>query len=136
MVWKRSFPGYCGTGRMNRVTAYLTLGLLLTNYKLGWSISTHTYGVIEESLFFATSALCLFFALMIFLSLKGGSLGRPWLFIFIGFLMAVAGSGLHLLDLFRILIYQYDFRLAFLILSCGSMVFLLIGLILIRRGLE
>ena len=121
---------------MNRLTAFLTLGLILTNYNLGWAISTHTYGVIEESLFFATSAFCLIFALLIFLSLKGGSLGRPWLFILIGFLLAVVGSALHLLDLFKILIYQYDFRLAFLILSFGSMVFLLIGLILIRRGLE
>ena len=121
---------------MSRLTAYLTLGFLLTNYNLSWAISTHTYGVIQESLFFATSALCLIFALLIFTSLKGGSLGKPWLFILIGFLLAVIGSVLHLLDLFRILIYQYDFRLAFLILSFGSMVFLLIGLVLIKRGLE
>lgn len=121
---------------MNRVTAYLTLGLTITNYNLGWAISSHTYSTVQETLFFATAAGCLLFAFLLFSSLKGGSLGRPWLFILIGFLLAVIGSGLHLLDLFKILIYQYDLRLAFLILSCGSMVFLLIGLILIKRGLE
>jgi hypothetical protein len=87
-------------------------------------------------LFFATALGCLAFALLIFLSLKGGSLGRPWLFIFIGFLLAAIGSGLHLLDLSKILIYEYDLRLAFLIITCGSMIFLLIGLILVKRGLE
>lgn len=121
---------------MKRVTACMTLCLTFANYNLGWAISSHTYGVVQESLYFVTAVACLIFALMIFSSLKGGSLGKPWLFMLIGFLLAVIGSGLHLLDLYKILIYEYDLRLAFLILSCGSIIFLLVGLVLVKRGLE
>ena len=121
---------------MKRLTAYLTLGLVLANYEFSWAISSRAYGVIQESLYFATCVGCLIFALIIFLSHKGGSLGPPWLFIFIGFSLAVIGSIMHLLDLFRILIYEYDLRPALLVINCGSMIFFLIGLVLYKRGLE
>gem|GEM_PF-2077813 len=121
---------------MNRSTVYFSLALVLINYDFCWAISSHTYRLVQESLYFATSIGCLFFALTIFLSLKGGSLGTPWLFICIGFSLAVVGGAIHLLDLFKILIHVYDFRLALLITNCGSMIFFLIGLILYKRGLE
>jgi hypothetical protein len=92
--------------------------------------------MVQESLYFATSLGCLVFALIIFLSLKGGSLGTPWLFICIGFFLAAAGGAIHLLDLFQILIHIYDLRPALLIANCGSMIFFLIGLIFYKRGLE
>jgi hypothetical protein len=79
---------------------------------------------------------CLILALSIFLSLKGGSLGMPWVFFIMGFAMAFVGGALHLLDLFKILVYEYDLRLATLITSCGSMLFLLVGLYFYRRGLQ
>lgn len=121
---------------MNRLTACLTLALVLVNYDFCWALSSQTYRIIQESLYFATSVGCLVLALIIFLSLKGGSLGTAWLFIFVGFLFVVAVGAIHLLDLFKILIHMYDLRLALLITNCGSMIFFLIGLILYKRGLE
>lgn len=121
---------------MNRLTACLTSALVLINYDFCWAISSRTYSVVQESLYFATSIGCLILALTIFLSLKGGSLGTPWLFICIGFLLAAVGGIIHLLDLFKILIHVYDLRPALLITNCGSMIFFLVGLIYYKRGLE
>ncbi|UCC79212.1 MAG: hypothetical protein JSW64_13190 [Candidatus Zixiibacteriota bacterium] len=121
---------------MKRLTACLTLALVLVNYDFCWALSSQEYRIIQESLYFATSVGCLAFALIIFHSLKGGSLGTPWLFIFAGFLFAAAGGAIHLLDLFKILIHVYDLRPALLITNCGSMIFFLIGLILYKRGLR
>ena len=121
---------------MKRLTACLTLCLVLLNYDFCWAISSRTYGLVQESLYFATSVGCLVFALIIFLSLKGGSLGTPWLFICAGFLMAAVSGAIHLLDLFKILIYIYDLRPALLITNSGSMIFFLIGLIFYKRALE
>ncbi len=121
---------------MNKLTVSLILGFVLLNYNISWAISTHTYEIVQETLYFATSTGCLAFALIIFLSLKGGSLGKPWLFIFIGFLFAASGGVIHLLDIFKVLIYEYDLRLATLVTSCGSMVFFLIGLLFYKKGLE
>lgn len=112
------------------------MSFVLLNYNISWAISTQTYNIIQETLYFATSLGCLALAMIIFLSLKGGSLGKPWLFIFIGFLFAASGGAIHLLDLFKVLIYEYDLRLATLITSCGSMLFFLIGLLFYKKGLE
>ena len=121
---------------MSRITACFTLVLVLVNYNFCWAISSQTYGMVQESLFFVTSIGCLIFALVIFLSLKGGSLGTPWLFICVGFLFAAAGGAIQLLDLFKIVIHIYDLRPALLITNVGSMIFFLIGLILYKRALE
>jgi hypothetical protein len=121
---------------MNRLTAYLTSFLVLVNYDFCWAISSRTYSLTQESLYFATSVGCLIFALVIFLSLKGGSLGTPWLFICAGFLLAAVGGAIHLLDLLKILIYVYDLRPALLITNSGSMIFFLIGLIFYKRALD
>jgi hypothetical protein len=121
---------------MNRLTACLTLSLVFANYNFCWAISSQTYGLVQESLFFATSLGCLIIAFFIFFSLKGGSLGTPWLFICLGFLLAAVGGAIHLLDLFRILIHIYDLRPALLVTGVGSMILFFIGLILYKRALE
>lgn len=121
---------------MNRLTASITAALVMINYDFCWAISSQTYKMVQGSLFFATSIGCLILALIIFLSLKGGSLGTPWLFICAGFLLAAAGGAIQLLDLFKIVIYIYDLRPALLITGIGSMILFLIGLILYKRALE
>lgn len=121
---------------MNRSTIYLTIGFVLSYYRLAGAVSTRTYDLVQESILFVVSIICLILAISIFFSLKGGSLGTPWIFFIIGFAVAAAGGAIHLLDLFKILIYEYDLRLAALITSSGSMLFLSIGLYFYRRGLQ
>lgn len=121
---------------MNRSTIYLTIGFVLLHCRMVGAVSTHTYNLVQDSIFFIASVGCLVLAVSIFVSLKGGSLGIPWIFFIIGFAMAAVGGAIHLLDFFKILVYDYDLRLATLITSCGSMLFLLIGLYSYRRGLR
>lgn len=121
---------------MNRLAVCLTVGFVLSHSRLAGAVSTQTYNLVQESIFFIVSMGCLVLALSIFISLKGGSLGTPWIFLIIGFAMAAAGGVIHLLDLFKILVYEYDLRPATLITSCGSMLFLFIGLYFYRRGLQ
>lgn len=121
---------------MNRLAVFLTVGFVLSYSRLAGAASTHTYNLVQESILSIVSIGCLFLALSIFISLKGGSLGTPWIFFMIGFAMAAAGGVIHLLDLFKILVYEYDLRPATLITSCGSMLFLFIGLYLYRKRLQ
>ena len=121
---------------MNRLTVYLTVGFILLHFRMAGAVSTHTYNLVQDSIFFITSMGCLILALSIFVTLKGGSLGIPWIFFIIGFTMAAVSGAIHLLDFFKILVYEYDLRLATLITSCGSMLFLFIGLYFYRRGLQ
>jgi hypothetical protein len=121
---------------MKRLTAYLAIGFVVGHYRLAGAVSTHTYNLVQESIFFIVSLGCLVLAVSILISLKGGSLGTPWIFFVIGFAVAAVGGVIHLLDLFKILLHVYDLRLATLITTCGSMLFLAIGLYFYRRGLE
>lgn len=121
---------------MNRLTVCLTIGFVFSHHPLAGAVSTHTYDLVQESIFFIASMGCLLLALGIFISLRGGSLGTPWIFFVLGFAFAAAGGAVHLLDLFKILVHQYDLRLATLITSCGSMLCLFIGLYFYRRGLQ
>lgn len=121
---------------MNRLTVYLTVGFVLSHYRLAGAMSTYTYNLVQESVFFIASMSCLVLAVSIFISLKGGSLGTPWIFFIMGFAVAAVSGVIHLLDLFKILFHEYDLRLATLITSCGSMLFLAIGLYFYRRGLQ
>ncbi len=121
---------------MNRLTVYLTIGFVLLHYRLAGAVSTHTYNLVQESIFFIASMGCLLLALSIFVSLRGGSLGTPWIFFVMGFAFAAVGGAIHLLDLFKILVHEYDLRLATLITSCGSMLFMLTGLYFYKRGLQ
>jgi hypothetical protein len=79
---------------------------------------------------------CLILAFIIFLALRGGSLGVPWLLFLIGFGLAGAGGAIQVFDTLKILVSQYDLRPAILITRAGSLFFLLIGLILYKRGLQ
>ena len=121
---------------MNRLTAYLAIGFVLWQYRLAGAVSTYTYNLVQESAFFIACLCCLILAISIFVSLKGGSLGTAWIFFIVGFAVAAVGGVIHLLDLFKILLHVYDLRLATLITTCGSMLFLAIGLYFYRRGLE
>ncbi len=121
---------------MNRLAIYFTIGFVLSNYRLAGAISTHSYNLMQESIFFIVSMGCLVLALSIFVSLRGGSLGFPWVFFIIGFAIAATGGAIQLLDLFKIMVHEYDLRPATLITSCGSMFFLFIGLYFYRRALQ
>ena len=121
---------------MNQLTIYLTIGFVLSHFRLAGAVSTHTYDLVQESIFFIASMGCLVLALGIFISLKGGSLGTPWIFLIIGFAFAAVGGAIHLLDLFNVLVHEYDLRLATLITSSGSMLFLFTGLYFYRKGLQ
>jgi len=121
---------------MNRSIAPFALLFVISGYKSAWAFSTFSYNVVQESIFTVIAIACLLLAFGIYSSLKGGSLGVPWLFFVIGFAVAAIGGIMHLMDLFKILISQYDLRLATLLTTCGSMIFLLLGLYFYRRGLE
>jgi len=121
---------------MNLLTLPLTFVFVISYYDFAMAISTHTYSVVQESVFLVFTIACLLIAFGIFNSLKGGSLGTPWLFFAIGFFIAAIGGILHLLDLLKIFFSQYDLRPATLITTCGSMIFLFLGLYFYRKGLE
>lgn len=120
---------------MTKSRLALTSLILLLNFGYAGAMSTHAYGVIRESIFLVAALACLILALVIFSSLKGGSLGLPWLFFALGFAVAAIGGILHLMDLLKILIHVYDLRLATLLTTCGSMILFLIGLFFYRKGL-
>jgi hypothetical protein len=105
-------------------------------YGTAGAVTTHTYRMIQDSIFFLVSLGCLILAISVFFSLKGGSLGKAWLFFVIGFAIALVGAIIHFLDVFRIVLHVYDMRLATLLTTCGSMILLLLGLYFYKRGLE
>ena len=121
---------------MNRLTLILTAFFVFSKYGIATAMSTHNYLVVQESIALLVCIACLLLAVSIFSALKGGILGTPWLFFVIGFSIAAAGGVIKLLDLFKIVIYQYDLRPAILLTTCGSVIFLLLGLFYYRRGLE
>ena len=121
---------------MNRLTRSLTAFFIISIYGSAAAASTHTYLIIQESITFLVYIVCLLLVIGIFKALKGGVLGTPWLFFVIGFSAAAAGGIIKLLDLFKIMIYQYDLRPVILLTTCGSAIFLLLGLYFYRRGLE
>ncbi len=121
---------------MNRLTAIATAFFVLINYNLSWAISTYAYNLVQESLFLLFTSGCLVIALLIYLSLKGGSLGNPWIFIVAGFAFAAVGGIINLLDVIGIFVHEYDLRPANLITACGSMLLLLLGLLLYKRNLD
>jgi hypothetical protein len=121
---------------MKPLTLYLTVGFVVTQYERAAAISTYTYDLTRQSIFFVISAGCLLLALSIYSVLKGGSLGASLVFLIIGFALATASGLIGVLDLLKILIYPYDLRLATLLTTCGSALSLLLGLYLYRRGLD
>lgn len=121
---------------MKRLTGFFAAFLLFYDYKVALAISSYTYQVIQESVSLFISLACLLLTISIFAALKGGSLSTPWLLFLIGFALAASAGAMHLLDLFKILIHVYDLRLANLLITCGSLISLLLGLWFYRKGLE
>ena len=121
---------------MKKITTFLTLFWILFGYNVASAISTKSYDIIEHTFFSIFALGCFFVAFLIFFSLKGGSLGKPWLLIMLSFLLATAGGTIQVLDMFKIMIHEYDLRLALLIINSCSIFFLFIGLFLYKKGLE
>ena len=121
---------------MSNLIKVATAGLVLSGYGIANASKTANYALVGDSLIFVFSAACLVLALLIFLSLRGGSLGIPWLFFFIGFALAGAGGAMQVLDMLKIAVNQYDLRPSLLITRAGSMLFFLVGLFLYKRGLQ
>lgn len=121
---------------MSRTTLFLTTLISMLSFDYASAMSTHTYLVVQESITFLVSIGCLILAISIYRALKGGILGTPWVFFVMGFGLAAVGGLIKLLDLFKIFIYEYDLRPATLLTTCGSVIFLLLGLFYYRRGLE
>ncbi|MEE9554882.1 MAG: hypothetical protein V3W18_11340 [candidate division Zixibacteria bacterium] len=121
---------------MSKSTVLTTILFVCSHYGIANAVSTRTYTMVQESIFLAVSLACLLWALRIFLALRGGSLQTPWLFLIIGFALAVTGGALHLLDILKIAFYEYDLRPAFLATTCGSVIFIFLGLYVYKRGLD
>lgn len=121
---------------MSKSTIFTTVLFVFSHYGIANAISSHAYKTTQESIFLVASLACLLWAARIFFVLKGGSLQTPWLFFMIGFAIAAAGGFLHLLDLFKIALYEYDLRMAYLATACGSIVFIFLGLFIYKRGLD
>jgi hypothetical protein len=115
---------------MKRIIPIISIGLVLWHCQPASAADTISYGLIEESSFFILSLGCVAAAGFIYQTLKGGSLGTPWLFFIGGFTLAGSYAAIQLLDILKIAIYQYDCRLAELALRISSMLLLMIGLIL------
>jgi len=113
----------------------LTSMTLLINSGVARAMTTTQYAILQESLYVLFSAVCLLLAVTIFLALRGGSLGLPWVFIIAGFGLAVFGATIHLLDVLRIVLHQYDLRMGIFLSHVGSAVLLMVGLILYKKGL-
>jgi len=110
--------------------------LVLAQYGIAGAMTTYTYQVIRESVTSVVLLICLILALSIYKVLKGGSLGTPWLFFLIGFAVALVGGIIKLMDIFKIVIHVYDLRLADLLTTIISIIFLGLGLYYYRKGLE
>ncbi len=121
---------------MNRTTILATAMFLLAHFGVAGAVSTHSYQVVQESIYLAASLACFLWAFRIFLALRGGSLQNPWIFFSAAFAVAAIGGLVHLLDLFQIAIHQYDLRPATLATTCGTVILLLLGLIIYKRDLE
>jgi hypothetical protein len=121
---------------MKKVTVYLSLLWLLFGYNVASAMSTKSYNIIENTLYSIFALGCFFIAFLIFFSLRGGSLGKPWLLIMLGFILATVGGAIQVLDLFKIMIHEYDLRLALLVINSCSIFFLFVGLFLYKKGLD
>ena len=121
---------------MKRMIPLTMIGLVLWHSRPLYAANMINYGLIQESSYFILSLGCLAIAGFIYKMLKGGSLGTPWLFFIVGFSLAGIYTAVQILDTLKVVVYQYDYRLAMLVMQTGSMLFLLIGLILYKKGLE
>ncbi|OGC90264.1 MAG: hypothetical protein A2W25_05815 [candidate division Zixibacteria bacterium RBG_16_53_22] len=115
---------------------FLTLTVIAADSGVACAMDQTQYAILQESLFMFFSVVCLLLAAIIFSALKGGSLGTPWLFILAGIAVAAVGGAIRLLELFEIVLNQYDLRLAMLVTRVGSVLLFMVGLYLYRKGLR
>lgn len=121
---------------MKKLFAYFSIFWLFFGCEIASAMSTKSYDMIENSIYSIFAIGCFFVAFLIFVSLRGGSLGKPWLIIMLGFILAAAGGVIQVLDIFEIMVNEYDMRLALLIVNSCSMFFLFLGLFFYKKGLE
>jgi hypothetical protein len=115
---------------------FLAMTLIVFSNVSANAMSATDYTVLRESLFVIFSAGSIAVAAMIFFSLKGGSLGIPWLFFIAGFVAAGVSGVIQLLDTLHVILHMYDLRIPLLFTRAGSMLFFLTGLVLYKRGLQ
>ena len=121
---------------MRRTIPFLTIVLTIFCHGIAFAGNGANFRIVEESSYLILSVACLMAAFLIFRILQGGSLGTPWLFFTIGFILAGAGALTQLFDLLKIFIYEYDLRPAMLVMRASSMLFILTGLVLYKKGLQ
>jgi hypothetical protein len=110
--------------------------LVMADYEMANAITSQQYQVLQHSLLVILSLSCLILTALIYLILRGGILGLPWIFFMIGFGAAALGGAIQLLDALKLAISQYDLRMALLIIYSGSMLSILVGLFIYKRGLQ
>lgn len=121
---------------MKKIIPVISVGLVLWHCQPVSAANTINYKLIQESSFFILSLGCIAAAAIIYQTLKGGSLATPWLFFIGGFILGGLDAAVQLLDIMKIAVYQYDCRLVELALHIGSMLLLMTGLILYKKGLK
>jgi hypothetical protein len=120
---------------MKKVALLSCLTLLLQADSVLASNTTQ-YIAVRESLFVLITLGCVLAAALIFITLKGGTLSTPWVFFVVGFALAGVGGVMQLLELGKILLHQYDIRMALLFSRVGSVSLFLIGLVLYKARLQ
>jgi hypothetical protein len=119
---------------MAKRIVYLIPAFVLLDCMPAAAMDSGAYAVMLESLFLFLSLVCLIIATTIYAVLKGGSLGTPWIFFMGGFALAAASAAIQLLDMFQIVLHQYDIRPGIFIARVGSMALFMVGLFLHKRG--
>jgi len=108
----------------------------IVDFRLANAMTSGQYAMLQESGYLILWAGCIALAWSIYSGMKGGSLGLPWLIFLCGFALAAAASLVQLLDLFKLVFKEYDFRPFILAARLGSALILLVGLLVYKRGLE
>jgi hypothetical protein len=116
--------------------ALVTLVIIIIDCKVASAMTTSGYGLLRESLVLVFALACLILSGSIFASLKGGSLGIPWILFIAAFSVAALGGIIEILDSVGLVFSNYDLRPAVTITHSGSMLLLMIGLICHKRGLR
>jgi hypothetical protein len=109
---------------------------VMADYEIANAMTSQQYQVLQQSLLVILSLSCLVLTVLIYMTLRGGKLGLPWIFFMIGFGAAALGGAIQLLDALKLVISQYDLRMALLIIYSGSMLSILVGLFFYKRGLQ
>jgi hypothetical protein len=114
----------------------LSILFIVCDFQIANAMTSGQYATIQESGYLILWAGCIILAGSIYSGMKGGSLGLPWLIFLCGFVLAAAASMVQLLDLYKIVFSEYDFRPFILAARLGSALIILVGLLIYKRGLE